>query len=284
MRIARKARAALTKSPTADAHSDSETGPFADLANANREIARLRSELAAKDVSAAVSAAHLALDAEDSCIPVQVRSCVLHSCVAQLRPSGQLRTCQGYALPLTQLSAHLLNCEAPASAEGPAAPTALGLARTKLPLPNADEASLDAARCWDRLSPRRCHSWSVPLIRARHAGLGRHRSRIPGPTPSYTTRYPTFALHCTLQLPALSSLTDPPSLPCGRRPTLAHASESKLDALADAGEVLHEVKTTVLLEVKTTLAADLERVEREAQSKRSDARAEAAGGQLVRRR
>ena len=226
MRLARAARAALTKSPRADAHSDSETGPFAELATVNRENVRLRAKLAAAEA---------------------------------------------------QLSAHLLNCEAPASAEGPVTPTALGLARTKLPLPNADEASLDAARCWDRLSPRRCHSWSVPLIRARHAGLGRHGSRRPGPTSSYTTRYPTFALHCTLQLPALSSLTDPPSLPCGRRPTLAHASESKLDALADAGDVLLE-------EVKPALAADLERVEREAQSKRSDARAEAAGGQLVRRR
>ena len=220
MRLARQARAALT-----GAHSDSETGPFAELATVNRENVRLRAKLAAAEA---------------------------------------------------QLSAHLLNCEAPASAEGPVAPTAQGPARTKLPPPNADEASLDAARCWDRLSPRRCHSWSVPLIRARHAGLGRHGSRRPGPTSSYTTRYPTFALHCTLQLPALSSLTDPPSLPCGRRPTLAHASESKLDAVADAGDVL--------LEVKPALAADLERVEREAQSKRSDARAEAAGGQLVRRR
>ena len=45
-----------------------------------------------------------------------------------------------------QLSAHLLNCEAPASAEAPVAPAALSPARTKLPLPNADEASLNAAR------------------------------------------------------------------------------------------------------------------------------------------
>ena len=45
-----------------------------------------------------------------------------------------------------QLSAHLLNCKAPASAEAPVAPAALSPARTKLPLPNADEASLNAAR------------------------------------------------------------------------------------------------------------------------------------------
>ena len=45
-----------------------------------------------------------------------------------------------------QLSVHLLNCEAPASAEAPVAPAALSPARTKLPLPNADEASLNAAR------------------------------------------------------------------------------------------------------------------------------------------
>ena len=45
-----------------------------------------------------------------------------------------------------QLSVHLLNCEAPASAEAPVAPEALSPARTKLPLPNADEASLNAAR------------------------------------------------------------------------------------------------------------------------------------------
>ena len=45
-----------------------------------------------------------------------------------------------------QLSVHLLNCEAPASAEAPVAPAALSPARTQLPLPNADEASLNAAR------------------------------------------------------------------------------------------------------------------------------------------
>ena len=45
-----------------------------------------------------------------------------------------------------QLSAHLLNCEAPASAEAPVTPAAPSPARTKLPLPNADEASLNAAR------------------------------------------------------------------------------------------------------------------------------------------
>ena len=39
-----------------------------------------------------------------------------------------------------------------------------------------------------------------------------------------------------------------------------------------------------LEEVKPALDADPEPVEREGQSKRSDARAEAAGGQLVRRR
>ena len=45
-----------------------------------------------------------------------------------------------------QLSVHLLNCEAPASAEAPVARAAMSPARTKLPLPNADEASLNAAR------------------------------------------------------------------------------------------------------------------------------------------
>ena len=47
MRLVRAARAALTKSPRANAHSDRDTGPFAELATANRENARLRSELAA---------------------------------------------------------------------------------------------------------------------------------------------------------------------------------------------------------------------------------------------
>ena len=95
MRLARAARAALTKSPRADARSDSETAPFAELATVNRENVLLRAKLAAAEA---------------------------------------------------QLSAHLLNCEAPASAEAPVAPAALSPARTKLPLSNADEASLNAAR------------------------------------------------------------------------------------------------------------------------------------------
>ena len=100
-----------------------------------------------------------------------------------------------------QLSAHLLNCEAPASAKGPVAPAAQSPACTKLLLPNADEASLKAARCWDRalgLSPRWSHSQSVPLVRARHAGLGRRGSRGSAPLlTSYTTR----CLALALQLP-----------------------------------------------------------------------------------
>ena len=68
MRLARAARAVLAKSPRADAHSDPETGPLAELAALSAENVRLRSDLAEAKA---------------------------------------------------QLSAHLLKCEAPASAEGP---------------------------------------------------------------------------------------------------------------------------------------------------------------------
>ena len=67
------------------------------------------------------------------------------------RALGRARHCQcGECSPAVReraaVSAHLLNCEAPASAEAPVAPEALSPARTKLPLPNEDEASLNAAR------------------------------------------------------------------------------------------------------------------------------------------
>ena len=47
MRFARSVRAALAKSPSSDAHSDPETGPWAELATITAENVRLRSELTA---------------------------------------------------------------------------------------------------------------------------------------------------------------------------------------------------------------------------------------------
>ena len=56
MRLARAARAVLTKSSRAHAYSDAETGPLAEL---NAENIRLRSELAAAKEQLSVHPAEL---------------------------------------------------------------------------------------------------------------------------------------------------------------------------------------------------------------------------------
>ena len=87
------------------------------------------------------------------------------------------------------------------------------------------------------------------------------------------TPHAAWRSHCTAPCDSLlPSPRNPPSLPCGR--TLAN---TKSDAVADAGDVRLE-------EARPAQGADVERVEREAQAKQSNARSKMAGGEQARHR